>query len=382
MGQKISRIVSIDITRLVAIMIMLGNHIVHATLNADLQIANAYKIWNYYRSFTAPLFLTISGCVFFVATKIRWESHTFFSKAFRKRVFRALFLIVLGLVLQLPGKYFSDFNNISSYRYTRLVGADILRLIGFMLLFLEVLVAIVRKESWFVMISALFFVLGIIFSPLIWEISWGSFPQSLFMGFINGNTGSGKTEYAVFTIFPFSFYMFGGLLIGWFWTRESVLEDSAKRWFFLLLAGVFCLWIGYLINNNVDQTWINERTRPAMFFKHFGAAILIIATIDFICKTVNPPKFLQVAGGETLGIYFLHMPIVYGSIYVSGLAQRIGAKLPLISSLLIFVIVAAFLITVVFYWAKLRKNKPWLTKIIIASFFAIGILNGIFEFTR
>ena len=274
MNQKISRITSLDITRFVAIMIMLGNHIIHATLDAKLEATNAYQTWNFYRSFTAPLFLTISGCVFFIATKVRWDTHTFFSKPFNKRLARSILLIILGIVLQLPSRHISGFESINEYRIVRLVGCDILRLIGFMLIFFEIMVVTIRKEHVFIIVAAIMFVAGIIASPFVWQISWGPFPQKILMGLINGNIGDGKTSDAVFTFFPYGIYMFGGVLIGWFWTRESVLNDNAKRWFFLLLGGVLFLYIGYLVNNNVDQEWINPRTKPAMFLKQFGAAIL------------------------------------------------------------------------------------------------------------
>ncbi|MCD4658096.1 MAG: heparan-alpha-glucosaminide N-acetyltransferase domain-containing protein [Planctomycetes bacterium] len=377
---KSSRIISIDITRAIAILIMLGNHIIHATLNAKFMGTSAYNSWEYYRSFTAPLFLTISGCVFFVATKTHWDRHTFFNKSFNKRILRGLFLIVLGYVLQLPGKYFSSFETLQGSEYYRLVGSNILKLIGLMLIILEIMIASVRREGTFVVVAGFLFVAGAIVSPIIWQIPWGDFPQNILMGYLNGNPGNSKTLYSVFTIFPFGFFMFGGILIGWFWTRDTVINYSAKRWVIMLFAGCLMLYIGYLINNNIEQEWMNPRAKLAPFFKHFGAAILIIVIIDMLCKMVKPPNFLKVAGGETLGIYFLHMPIVYASIYNRGLWQRVGQTKSLAYSLIAFVIIAIVLIAVVNGWAYLRKKDPRITRIIIASLFALGILNGFLKF--
>ncbi len=377
---KKTRIISIDITRAIAILIMLGNHIVHATLNAKFIGTPSYNSWEYYRSFTAPLFLTISGCVFFVATKIHWDKHKFFDTGFKKRIYRGLFLILLGYILQLPGKYFSSFEVLQGTEYFRLVGANILRLIGLMLIILEIMIASIRRENIFALVSGLLFIAGAILSPFIWQIPWGDFPQNILMGYLNGNPGDSITLYSVFTIFPFGFYMFGGILIGWFWTRESVISYSAKRWVILLFTGFIMLYIGYLINNNIDQEWMNPRTKPAPFFRHFGAAILIIVVVDMICKMVKPPKFLRIAGGETLAIYFLHMPIVYGSIYNHGLWQRVGQTKSLAYSLFTFIFIAVILISVVNGWAYLRKKDPRITKIIIASLFALGILNGFIKF--
>ena len=99
-----------------------------------------------------------------------------------------------------------------------------------------------------------------------------------------------------------------------------------------------------------------------------------------ICNMVKPPKFLRIAGSETLGIYFLHMPIVYGSIYNTGLLHRVGQVKSLAYSLFTFLIVAAILIAIVNGWAYLRKKDSRITIIIIASLFAIGILNGFLKF--
>ena len=97
-----SRVVAVDIVRVFAMVMMVQGHTLDVLLTPASQYSPWYKYWLFCRGFTAPMFMTLSGFGFALATLRHWENHLHFSSAVAKRLRRFGFFVVLGYSLRIP----------------------------------------------------------------------------------------------------------------------------------------------------------------------------------------------------------------------------------------------------------------------------------------
>src|SRR5579872_4528514 len=97
-----SRIIAVDLARVLAILFMVQGHTLDVLLLPAARTGFFFDKWLFLRGLTAPMFLTLSGASFAIATLRRWESHTEMTPAFWKRARRFLFFIALGYAMHLP----------------------------------------------------------------------------------------------------------------------------------------------------------------------------------------------------------------------------------------------------------------------------------------
>ena len=79
------------------------------------------------------------------------------------------------------------------------------------------------------------------------------------------------------------------------------------------------------IYRNVDY-W---RDSPNIFLTKMGLVCLVLSSLIYLTRRIRlPEKPFQALAQQSLTIYFVHICILYGSLWNSGLRQKIGATLP------------------------------------------------------
>ena len=98
---------------------------------------------------------------------------------------------------------------------------------------------------------------------------------------------------------------------------------------------------------------------PIQLAIRIGACLIILAAIARASqRLMHLPHFFAAVAQETLPIYFVHLMIVYGSIWNSGLAMRYAASLGPMATLFCVLCLLVSMAALGWYWHWL-KHAHW-----------------------
>ena len=101
-GVHAHRVIFIDLTRALAVVLMVYGHTISALLAPEYRTGAWYDAWVFQRGLTSSLFLLLSGFAFSIATTRHWAQHLRVSPAVVKRLRRFALFVVLGYALHFP----------------------------------------------------------------------------------------------------------------------------------------------------------------------------------------------------------------------------------------------------------------------------------------
>jgi len=115
----------------------------------------------------------------------------------------------------------------------------------------------------------------------------------------------------------------------WSSSRYEIL-NPAKLGLLLILAGLCFEYLPAAVYSNLDF-W---RTSPNLFFVRTGCACLLLAMTTRATQQLRfPQEVLHALSRESLIIYIVHICILYGSPWNTGLRHRIGPSLGMTATL-------------------------------------------------
>lgn len=123
---------------------MVQGHTLDVLLTPAHQFTPWYNYWLFCRGFTAPMFMTLSGFGFALATLRRWEGHLQFGPAVAKRLRRFAFFVLLGYSMRIPVRSLRDLRWAGPDAWQGFLQVDVLQTIGFTLIALQLLVLVLR----------------------------------------------------------------------------------------------------------------------------------------------------------------------------------------------------------------------------------------------
>ena len=133
-----SRLVAVDIVRVFAMVLMVQGHTLDVLLTPAHQFTPWYNYWLFCRGFTAPMFMTLSGFGFALATLRHWEEHLQFGPAVAKRLRRFAFFVLLGYSMRIPVRSLRDLRWAGPDAWQGFLQVDVLQTIGFTLIALAI----------------------------------------------------------------------------------------------------------------------------------------------------------------------------------------------------------------------------------------------------
>lgn len=349
-----SRIIAVDLARALAILFMVQGHTLDVLLLPASRTGFFFDKWLFLRGLTAPMFLTLSGASFALATLRRWDCHLELSTSFWKRARRFLFFIGLGYAMHLPLKSFRDISFVGTAGWQSWLQVDVLQCIGFTLLFLQLLVLVARTPARFAKLAVGTGALAILLTPLMWNARLNTHLPLFFSSYFNGNTGS------LFPLFPWAGYILFGAGLGFLYTRQQQKLASPVRLTAALgmaaLAAGFCLSkLPITLYENADY-W---KTSPNLFLMRIGCVCVILAGLTYVTQKVSlPRRAIQSVAQESLTIYIIHICILYGSTWNLGLRQYIGPTLPFTSTLEWIVLLLGSMTLMGWSWSWFKRNEP------------------------
>lgn len=323
-----NRLVWIDILRGVAVIGMIQTHVWNALLHPSYAATGWWQEWNFFSGLLAPTFLWIAGYIQGLSLRKAQRENRPVVTAPRLKRLGSIFLIAYALHVPWDFWLAGDFNR-ESWRI--FLQADILQCLTVSLTLLLLMGNL--RARWFDLLTLTIAALAVFAAPS------AQYWQTGFLGvdaFLNHHTGS------LFPLLPwFGFCAAGCLASRWTVSWKTYLPCALV----LIAVGLWLTPHGYL--------------QPSFFFKRLGWLGLLVTAISLI-SPLFAPRWLQLAGRESLLIYVVHLLLIF-SLPIQGmpLDRALGRTQSLGNSELIFLAVLSGSLALAWLndWPKRRQSR-------------------------
>lgn len=371
MASVVSRYLFIDLLRFIAAVCMVQGHVFDALLSPIEKARPLYYLHDVAHGFVPPTFFFLAGAAFSVSTVRRWDEYHAWTDSTRGRITRFLGLIAIGYALHLP--YFSLSKILSTAtpaEWSALLQADATQCIGVTLLLLQVSLLFVPRRSGLLAIAAAGAVITIMATPLMWSLDPSGVPLWLW-AYLNPKSGSW------FPLFPSAAFVFGGTVFGYVLVTITDMRRlrSLMRWTVIAAVAataVTAVLIALPAYALPPARFVEGDLRVMLM--RLGFAVGITGALFLVEGAIRLPSRLPVImGRESLFIYVLHLLIVYGSVLVPGLNQRIGPTLSISEALGVAAAVLLAIVPLTWLWHELNaRHRPLAANLKLAA--VVGVL--------
>jgi uncharacterized membrane protein len=354
-GVHSRRVIFIDLARALAAVFMLYGHTVSALLHPRYQTGTWFDIWIFQRGLTSTLFLLLSGFAFSIATGRHWSSHGQLSLAVLRRIRRFSLFILLGYALHFPVARFADLAYATPERWRSFLAVDVLQLIGATFIGVQILVMLTRSRRVFGWTSLAVAVAVILLTPWFWRVDWPSRLPLSIATYLSSSAGS------QFPLFPWSAYVLLGVALGQWYLRWGTARLDWYANVALFAPGLVLVTLAFLVDWILGtQAW---ESVPNQVTLRMGASLMLLALVARGSQHITRlPHIFGAVAQETLLIYFVHLCIVYGSVWNRGLAQVYGPTLGPGQTVVIVVTLLTAMFGLALYWNWWKHTRPRLAR--------------------
>jgi len=354
-GVHSRRVIFIDLARALAAVFMLYGHTVSALLHPRYQTGTWFDLWVFQRGLTSTLFLLLSGFAFSIATGRHWTSHAQWSPAVLRRIRRFSLFILLGYALHLPVARFADLAATTPERWRSFLAVDVLQLIGLTFIGVQILVMLTRSRRVFGWTALAIAVVAILLTPWLWRVDWTSRLPLSIAAYLTPSAGS------QFPLFPWSAYVLLGAALGQWYLRWGTARLDWYANVALFAPGLALVTVAFLVDWLLGAgAWESIPNQVAL---RMGSSLMLLALIARASQRITRlPHVFGAVAQETLLIYFVHLCIVYGSIWNRGLAQIYGATLGPGQTVMYVVLLLAAMGGLALYWNWWKHTRPRLAR--------------------
>jgi uncharacterized membrane protein len=363
-GVHARRVIFIDLARAMAVVLMVYGHTVSALLAPGYRVGPWYDAWQFQRGLTSSLFLLLSGFAFSIATTRHWASHLSLSPVVIKRLRRFGLFVLLGYALHFPVGYIWSIRDLSPGGWRTFLAIDVLHLIGVTFLIVQALAMIARSRRVFMAVTLLLGVLMILLTPTVWRFDWTTV---LPIGLAQYLSSAGGSQ---FPLFPFAASVMLGASAGQLYARWGAADVSRFANQVLLGGGAAATVVG------LAWRWLAfdpygpgaGQFIPGEFILRTGVSFVILGVVAHISRRINQlPHVFGAVAQESLLIYFIHLCIVYGSVWNQGLVQLLGTTLRPIDTLPIVVALVGAMTLLAWYWNWYKHHRPRAARYIVIA---------------
>jgi len=343
-AQHSRRVIFVDLARAVAVVLMVVGHTTSALLAVGYQAGPWFEAWTFQRGLTSGLFLLLSGFAFSLATLRHWDAHARFSWAAFRRVRRFLLFVALGYGLHWPVLPAAALPTATEAQWQSFLAVDVLQLIGVSLLALQALVGGLRSRRLFLAANLALGVAIVAAAPAFWRGQWGGGAPPVLAAYLSPAAGS------QFPLFPWAAYVFLGAGAGQVYARWGAAHLASYEVWAMLVPGAALLVGGYSVGSGSIASDVAIRA---------GACLLVLAAIARASRYLTQlPYVFGAVAQESLLVYFVHLCVVYGSIWNPGLAARMGGALSPVATLGAAVAVVGAMVALAWHWNRLKHAHP------------------------
>jgi fucose 4-O-acetylase-like acetyltransferase len=346
----------IDIARAIAVLAMLQGHTLHAVLSNDVRTGPLYLLWSFARGQTSCTFLLLSGFVFTLATHRHWTDRAVARAALPRRLRRFAFFLMLGYALHLPTNRIGNLLAVSDEAWRSFVAVDVLQCVAVMLVLLQGLAFATRGPRRFAVAAALACAAVVCLTAQVWRVDWTAQLPMAVAAYLSPMTGS------QFPLFPWGAYILFGAVLGELYIRTPASGFTLFANRVLLGGGLVMLGLSYAGSRvplepfGPTDFWT---TSASLFFMRTGIVLLFLSVVAHISRALpQPHHVLQALAQESLTIYAVHLCLVYGSVWNTGLYQLVGQRLALAPALGIAASMWAAMMLLAVWWQWCKRHRP------------------------
>ena len=344
------RVIFIDLARSIAVILMVAGHTSSAMLGVSYREGRWFEAWTFQRGLTSALFLLLAGFAFSIATTRHWSTHLQVSGPVLKRARRFAMFVVLGYALHLPVRPIYRLVTVSEAQWRSLIAVDVLQLIGITLIAIQAVVLLTRSRRVFMGVSAVIALIVIGASPHMWRTDWTAVTTPALAAYLSPATGS------LFPLFPWAAYPFIGAATGQFYVRWGAAHLGVFARWGMMLPGLLLIGIGTSVLQDV----------PSDVALRTGSCFLVMGVIALLSQRITQlPHVFGAVAQESLVVYFVHLCIVYGSVWNTGLYRFFGDRMSPLATVGFVVAVVLPMIGLAWCWNRLKHASPsaarWVT---------------------
>lgn len=340
--EKRPRLKFIDMSRSLAILLMLEGHFTGAALANEYRKDDylLYKIWHNIHGLTSPLFFTVTGVIFVYLLSVNNTLSYFHNSRVKKGFKRVLELLFWGYFIQLSlWSIIQSFYYGSKFHLEWFYAFHVLQSIGIGIFFLLVIYGLfkwINKGAlhWYYLVSGLLLFVGYSSMKNYIQLDEQAIAEGLQKGpkYFPHNAPAfiQNMFYGKFSDFSFLRYSGYTILGGMLGSIIRTFENKTKEWWFgttFLVAGIIISIFIQPIFRNVDNftEWIGITEKGfyelnATAFIRYGQVVSVLGIFMLIDKYVDvKAKLYLKLGQNTLPIYVVHVIILYGGIFGIGL---------------------------------------------------------------
>jgi uncharacterized membrane protein len=364
------RVIFIDLVRALAVAFMLYGHTTAALLAPEYQVGRWFDIWLFQRGLTSSLFLLLGGFAFSIATSRHWSSHLGWSPAVLKRLRRFSLYLLLGYALHLPGSQLADLWTATDTKWRAFIAVDVLQLIGVSFIAIQLLVLVSRSRRVFMSVVLVLAIAAVFATPAIWTIDWTQWLPAFVAAYFSQADGS------QFPLFPWVAFILLGAGLGQLYARWGASDLSAFAQRALIAPGLVLIVAAYALRPRTVALFGSGPGNfvPAEILLRAGTCLIILAVFAYLSRRIHRlPHVFGAAAQESLLIYFVHLCIVYGSVWNPGLSQLYGASRTPLQTLFFVILVVGSMAVLAWYWNGFKHVRPrgarWVSYAIGAALF-------------
>ena len=357
------RVIFIDLARALAVVAMVSGHTSSALLASAYQTGEWFDIWVFQRGLTSALFLLLSGFAFSIATTRHWPAHVRLSGALLKRLRRFVLFIVLGYALHFPVPRYAELATATEQQWRSFLAVDVLQLIGVTFVAVQALVVMVRTRRAFMVATFILAAVAIGMAPAMWRVDWSQMLPLVLASYLSPSTGS------QFPLFPWAAFVLIGAGAGQFYARWGATHLVAFANWGMLLPGVALIVVASNMSmgpaaSGVDQwNWV-----PGQILIRTGVCLLVLGALAHASHHIGQlPHVFGAIAQESLVIYFVHLCVVYGSIWNSGLYRFYGGMLTPAATSLAVLAVLLPMVALAWQWNGLKHTRPRVARLLSAA---------------
>jgi acyltransferase len=357
-GVHAHRVIFIDLARALAAVFMVYGHAIDALLAPSYKSGLWHDAWLFQRGLTSALFLLLSGFAFSVATGRHWASHTAMSAAWWRRVRRFAVFVLLGYLLHFPAGRLADVKYAAEPQWRSFYAVDVLQLIGVSFILVQCLVVVVKSRRAFTHAALVLAALFIALTPLMWTTDWSRWLPMGLWAYLSPVYGP---NFPLFPLFPWSAFILVGAGLGQIYARwgGAHLRDFAVR---ALVAPGLVLVLGGYAAGFYPHPMFAAGARAVLevdMLIRIGTCFLILAAIGMAsARLTRLPHVFSAVAQETLLIYFIHLCIIYGSVWSTGLIQALGPTLDPTGMFGVVVLLVSAMAGLASWWNWLKHARP------------------------
>lgn len=351
---------------------MLYGHAIDALLAPQYRTGWWHEAWLFQRGLTSCLFLLLSGFAFSIATTRHWPAHITWSPAIGRRARRFGLFVLLGYALHVPVASLRDLATAPDAVWRAALAVDVLQLIGVTFIGVQAIVMTLRSRLAVTAAALVLAVLAPLLTPALWAIRWSDRVPLALAAYLSPDTGS------QFPLLPWTAFILLGVALGQIYARwdPGRLPAYATRALLVPGLGLVALWAAL---NAADIAMVGSGPAnfvPSLVLIRAGACLLILAAVTQVSRRITRlPHVVNALAQETLIVYFVHICIVYGSIWNPGLRYIFGTTLTPLPLAAIVVALVAAMAQLAASWNRWKHQHPRRVRLVVVATGALMLLR-------